>query len=138
MKKLTLIGVFVILAVIAFKLPWSSVEAQLSTAINVPTFGYGPDLEDQASTTAFTLGNSSTRILATSTQRWYAIISNTGTSSVYLNINNDNAAADDTGILLTASSTFTINKDNLWQGSVTAISPRGTDALTVTELRRKQ
>jgi hypothetical protein len=67
---------------------------------------------------------SATTILASNPTRAYAICTNRGPSSIYLMLGTK--AAINTGILVPASSSFTISAtQNLYTGAVTAVSKAG-------------
>lgn len=104
-----------------------------------PNLGGGPRPYDaqsylSASTTSFTLGATSARLLATSTARGYAVITNNSAENMYLNFS-DIAATANNGLLITASSTYEIDTDNLYQGAITGISPSGDISVLITEFR---
>lgn len=74
-----------------------------------------------ASTTAVSVGSSSTLILASSTnpqQRTYTIISNDSASTVPVYISLGLPASTGTGIRLAPGATYTINGNNLWSGAI--------------------
>lgn len=95
----------------------------------------GTNILPIASITASTstlLSGTSQIILATSTARLYAIISNDGAGAVYLSLSG-NPATVDSGILLAASSTYTIEAGkNLYIGSITAITSSASAKVLVT------
>ncbi len=64
-------------------------------------------------------GNSE-QVAATSTSRKYLVLSNDSAEAVYLSFSNP--ASVNSGMLLAASSTYEINPDNLFVGSVHAIT----------------
>lgn len=86
-----------------------------------------------ATSTAYALGNTSIRVIATSTSASYRIISNGSSYTIFCNISADKAAANHTGIAIAASSTYSFLPDNLYQGSVRCISPSGTANIWVAE-----
>lgn len=59
-----------------------------------------------------------TRILATSTARQYAIVT-TGSTPVFLSLSDASSTTYTTGIILAASSSYAINSENLYTGSIT-------------------
>lgn len=93
---------------------------------------YLPGNSISATTTSLVAGASQI-ILATSTARLYAIISNDGSQAVYLSFGLGNPAVADSGILLAASSTYSIEAGrNLYFGAITAITNSPTAKILVT------
>lgn len=96
------------------------------TASNVPGFSsatiasvqVGPDVVSK-------------EILAAKGGRWYAKFTNNSPNDVYINLGG--TAADDTGFLMIASSTYEINKDNLFVGVVNGFS-LASSSILITEL----
>ena len=86
------------------------------------------------STTNTLVANTSEQILASSTDRMYAIIGNAGLGLVYLSLDSDKAAIVGKGIVLHSSSTYAlIPGENLYTGGINAISLT-TPVLTITEV----
>lgn len=85
-----------------------------------------------STSTAFTVAGTSVQILATSTARSYAIISNDSSVPVYLSLNNGIAATAHSGIFLAASSTYTINNVNDYIGGISAITTGSSVQVLVT------
>jgi hypothetical protein len=77
--------------------------------------------------TAVNVTTSNSLIQAT-TSRQYCIISNNSAFSVYLALTGDAAATANSGILLSASTTFEISqeKNNLYAGAIRGIATGGT------------
>lgn len=86
------------------------------------------------SATTTTLASSASQIiLATSTARLYVVISNDGSSPVFLSFGMGNPATLDNGILLNASSSYSIEAGrNLYFGAVTAITTGSNTKILVT------
>ena len=70
------------------------------------------------------------QILATSSERTYAIICNDSTTVVYLSIDQDAEASHDSGIRLNANGgCYEIDELNLYQGAVRASTTNETESL---------
>ncbi len=121
---------------------------EMATRTNAGMLGggiYQTPILVSASTTAYTISNTSTRILATSTptKRVAASIATvnctTGLSMVNLKLNNDIAATANTGLPVYATSTVNLSDYPMGplvvQGSVQAIANTGTCTVLVTEWR---
>lgn len=74
--------------------------------------------------------NASVEVAPANVARQYLVISNNGASSVYLTLGTD--ATLNSGILVSASSTYTIDADALYTGTITARASATTTVL-VTE-----
>lgn len=145
--KVKIISVVVVLSVL---LIMSGLISSRPVAVGTPgqlgspASGYG--MYGRASTSVSSIGGTSVRIFATSTSgancttgescgyRGYAAVGNPGPGQCYLEMDRDNAAVLNEGVLLTASSTYEIDQDNLYYGSVRAICTSTTN-LALTELR---
>lgn len=89
-----------------------------------------------ATSSVITVGTSaSVRAVATSTSANWIMLQNNSANSVYLRFGADKAAAANTGVLLTASSTLQLSTDqyNMYRGSITAIATGGTASVLVNE-----
>jgi hypothetical protein len=85
-----------------------------------------------ASSSAVTLGTSSTYVTATSTSRVYLKITNVGSNYVCLNFN-DKAAVDCEGVYLGQGDSFVSSGENLYTGAIRGIANTGATAITFIE-----
>lgn len=85
-----------------------------------------------STSSAVTVGITSTFLLATSTERQYCAIVNDGSNPIYLSFNDVPAVAN-SGLRLNASGgSFEIDSNNLYKGALRAIASGGTSVTTVT------
>lgn len=90
------------------------------------------DIGSTGTSTSYLLAaNTSTQVLATSSARIYARISNVGSTAIYCNANGDKAAVAYSGIMIAASSSLALAEDFPFTGAVRCISPLGTASTTV-------
>ena len=83
-------------------------------------------------TGSVSVGNTKTGVIASNTDRKFAVFTNDSNEVIYLSLGND--AVMNMGIRLNASGgAYEINQTNLYTGSVTAICNTGTKNLTFSE-----
>lgn len=97
---------------------------------SVPALGAEVDTMNGAmAISSTTVTTSSIQVIATSTGRQFASISNDGANDVYLAVGQ--SAVRGKGIYLKAGNTFTIDEKNLFTGAVNAIATTSTSNLSV-------
>lgn len=90
-----------------------------------------------ATSSAMTIGTSSSDLIATSTNRIYLRITNTDANYVCLSLDSDKAAVNCQGIYLAASGgTYEMTGANLYTGAINAISNTAASVLTIVEATR--
>lgn len=105
----------------------SQENQEIGGGINTPTFS------KMATSSAITVGTSSTLIQATSSRQYYVFV-NDGSNVVYLSFNGDAAAVANSGIRLNASGgtyEMYLDKGNLYTGTIRAIATVGASVVTV-------
>ena len=79
--------------------------------------------------------NSTYRILATSTLRYYAILCNTGSQHAYMSMASDTEAVALMGIPLFVGSCYElVDNENLYIGSIKAITLTGSTTISITDV----
>lgn len=81
---------------------------------------------------AVTVTSSDIQVLATSTDRVYCVFSNMDNNAIFLGVNADRAAVAYQGIMINASSSYTIEDKNLYIGAIHAITNSGSARMAVT------
>lgn len=98
----------------------SSEESKIALggSINFPNIG------KMATSTFKVIGSSDTLVLASTTCQQYVELVNDSPRTIYLALNGDVPAVYNSGIMLSASSTYIISQDknNLYTGAIRAIS----------------
>ncbi len=121
------IAVLLVFSVLAF----SKVEAPIGAVYNQNSF------RKVATSSAMSIGTTSSQLIATSTNRVYLRITNTDANYVCLSFDADKPAVDCQGIYLGASGgSYEISTDNLYKGAIRAISNTGASVITITEAVR--
>ena len=92
----------------------------------------GGYLSSRATNTSAAVTNTSSQILAASSSRTYAAITNDGANVVYLSFGSTAVAGS--GIRLsTSSAPYEINSENLYPGAIYAITPTGTSTVSIVQ-----
>lgn len=125
MKKYLIGGIIIIAIILGFQ--FFTKSPNLGGSVDWPIF------DKMATSSAITVGTSSTLVQATTT-RQYMVIVNDGSNVVYLALNGDAPAIANSGIRLNASGgnyELTPEDANLYQGAIRAIAVGGSSVITV-------
>lgn len=93
------------------------------------------DISAMGTSTARLVTTTSSQIMATSSSRESAKISNVSSVAIYCNADGDKAAVGYSGIMIAASSTLLIDSDFPYTGAIRCISPLGNASTTVYSAR---
>lgn len=127
MKKTALIIGIVLLAIIASAFTVSYYKAP-STSLGG---GFG-EKGAFASTTTYTIAQTSVTVLPARGGRAFTIFSNSSSNDMWIRLDGT-AATVNNGIYLKASTTLTLSDASAYRGVVTAISAAGSNPLGITE-----
>lgn len=93
------------------------------------------EIGGMGTSTARLVTTTSSQVMATSSSRESAKISNVSSVAIYCNADGDKAAVGYSGIMIAASSTLLIDSDFPYTGAIRCISPLGNASTTVYSAR---
>lgn len=125
-KKIIYALVAVVVVVLCLNVIHSSTNNPLGAG------NMSPPVPNYSTSTSYTITSSSTYVEATTTRTYY-VFSNASPTGIWLQCLQGNAAANNQGILITASSTYemSVQKGNACYGALRAISAGAANATLV-------
>lgn len=133
MLKKSLISLLIVLTIIFGMIKVASVAMKNQTSLSTGAFETANGFTAASASTGVSVTSASTLVLATTSSRTYARISNLSAAAIYCNMDLSKPAVAYSGIMIAASSSYVVSdaESNLYKQAINCISPSGTASTTI-------